>query len=47
MYCVVTINKILDHNYRSGRRPFFNAAQITLSIAVEGPLHLKPQLQNE
>ena len=31
----------------SGRQPFFDAAQITLSIAIEDPLHLKPRLQNE
>ena len=33
--------------YGSGWQPFFNAAQIILSMDVEGPLHLKPRLQNE
>ena len=33
--------------YHSGRQPFFSAVQIILLIAIEGPLHLKPRLQNE
>ena len=33
-------------NYCSGRQPFFNVVQITLSIVIEGPLNLKPRLQN-
>jgi len=32
--------------YASGRQAFFVAAQITFSIAIEGPLHLKPLEQN-
>ena len=40
MYCVVTINKIFDHNTLSQwSATFFNAHQITLSIAIEDPLH--------
>ena len=39
------MNKILDHNTASHwSATFFNAAQITLSIAIESPLHLKPRL---
>ena len=37
----------LDIPYISGRQPFLNAAQITLSIAIEDPLYLKPRLQND
>jgi len=33
--------------YTSGRQTFFIAAQITFSIAIEGPLHLQPLEQNE
>ena len=33
--------------YITDRKPFFNAAQIILSIAIEGLLHLNPRLQNE
>jgi len=32
--------------YTSGRQTFFVAARITFSIAIEGPLHLKPLEQN-
>ena len=49
-----TIQKVKHHKviwktmrvftvYASGRQPFSNAAQITLSMTVEGPLHLKPR----
>jgi len=33
--------------YTSGQLTFFITAQITLSIALEGPLHLKPLEQND